>query len=67
MSDQEFEYQVSVDRGCMGHNSDPTRDPKEAGRLYREQCKSVAGNGNGTVELKRRPIVEWETVESTKV
>ncbi len=65
---QTYEYQVSWNRGgYIGGNSEPTHDSNEAGRIYRERCKSVALNGGGEIELKRRPVVPWETVESTKV
>ncbi len=64
---QEYEYQVSVERGFIGGNSPVTQDPKEAGNIYRESCKHLQKDGSGTVELKRRKIIPWEVVESTKV
>ncbi len=64
---KDYEYQVSIDRGDTGTNSDVTSDPKYAGRIYRDQCKHVASYGGGEVKLKRREIGQWEVVESTKV
>jgi hypothetical protein len=64
---QEFEYQVSINRGCIGTNSEPTKDVREAGKLYRESRKSLPHLGGGTVELKRRPVSPWETVEKAEV
>ncbi len=66
--DQAYEYQVSWNRGgFIGGNSEVTRDSNEAGRIYRKQRELLVSANGGTVELKRRPVTQWETVESIKV
>ncbi len=68
MSKQAYEYEVTIigKSGKTG-TSGILDDPKQAGNWYRNCKRSIATEGGGSTELKRRPVAPWETVESTKV
>lgn len=54
--------------GKKGASSGPHEDPKDAGnaaRFYADAMKQ--GGESGTVEIQRRVVGEWETVETRPI
>jgi hypothetical protein len=73
MSTQEFQYRVKAKVGpdditeSYAAPDDPY-DPKEAGDFYRwARGLAEASSNGGEVELQRRPMGDWETVERAVV
>ncbi len=59
---QEFEYRIKTKspEGVELHTPE-TKDPGKAGESYR-RAKKYANSGE-SIELQKRPIGKWETVE----
>ncbi len=66
---QEYEYKVSAQHknGNNWPEAPPTMDPKQAGDHKRSERADLKARGGGTVELKRRTVGSWETVEKETV
>ncbi len=66
---QDYEHKVSITHknGNAWPEDPPTRDPKEAGDRRRRARQDLQSRGGGIIELKRRPVAPWETVESETV
>lgn len=64
MKSQEYDYKTRTTRPDGNVvESWPSSDPHHAGRVYRDARAKLPETG-GKVELLRRPLGPWETVES---
>jgi len=50
--------------GTIPGHSPTTNDPKQAGAIYREWKKDLPPGS--TVELRKREVGDWQTVEKTE-
>jgi hypothetical protein len=59
-----YEYRTVTRLAGRGPRvSDPTTDADAARRRYLEYRRILGVLGGGTIEIHRRPVGEWETVE----
>jgi hypothetical protein len=67
MSEQEYEYCVSLDLGDYGQGSGVIHGSQTARDKYREFKKLVEVAGHGEAVLRRRAVGEWEDVERVAI